>query len=491
MNPTATPLQLGSVTATPNGQTTSAQMSSAMSAGWSPTQVNTTVNAGDLGATKPFNPPPANTSTTATNALGSAVAPAIPTDDPNRSDAVAKLLGLETGPSAYNKAGDTITQEDAQGVSTKLAAKNALDTQAMTTAKHYDDQINNLKNTFVGSPEGMNDKLNELTRNKNSELANIAIQQKVANEDYTGAMDIATKKVAADSEDAQNKITAMKDYISALDASPAEKAKMTLAVNAQQAQLDLQKEKALKDYQAQIDAKDPSKQADIAYKNAQTKALNILNGQSDGTGAYVVGKNPVVDSWVTNINSGKSKLSDVPKNLKNQVSQGLASTGSATADILNTTASSLKELNDMVTNDHGFTAAVGAKGLSGGLLFGWTPPGTEAADFQAKFKQTVNDVVLPNLSILHGLGRVTDREFQALQSSVTALNTSMSEGEFKSELKKITDTINTKMGTAGTTSTDTSTTGDITKGTSGTFNGSKYTYNGTGDTSDIKNWTKQ
>jgi hypothetical protein len=39
--------------------------------------------------------------------------------------------------------------------------------------------------------------------------------------------------------------------------------------------------------------------------------------------------------------------------------------------------------------------------------------------------------------MLKGLGRVTDREFQALQSSVNAIDRSMSEDQFKSELNKI------------------------------------------------------
>ncbi len=161
------------------------------------------------------------------------------------------------------------------------------------------------------------------------------------------------------------------------------------------------------------------------------------------TSGYVAGANPAVDGWVQNIGSGAAKFSDVPAALKTAVSNGLAATHGSADDILATTKQSLAELQDMVNNDKGFTAAVGAKGISS--LFGLKGSpfaGTAAANFDAKLKQVTNDVVLPNLKILHGLGRVTDREFQALQSAVTSLGTNLSESQFKKELEDITNQIN-------------------------------------------------
>lgn len=154
-----------------------------------------------------------------------------------------------------------------------------------------------------------------------------------------------------------------------------------------------------------------------------------------------------VKSWVSDIKTGSAKLTDVPDALKNAVASGLANSGgNSTTDLLTTTKASLDSLNAMVTNNQGFTGAVGAKGISS--LFGLKGQpfaGSQAENFDAKLKQTVNDVVLPNLTILHGLGRVTDREFQALQSSITDLSPNLSEGEFKKELGTITDTINAKI----------------------------------------------
>lgn len=159
--------------------------------------------------------------------------------------------------------------------------------------------------------------------------------------------------------------------------------------------------------------------------------------------------------WVKNIQAGTAKLSDVPKNLKNAVASGLANGNpQGVNSILDTTQKALADLNNYVDTNHGFTGAVGAKGISSLFgLKGTIPftgnsqpfPGTAASDFDAKLKQVTNDVVLPNLTILHGLGRVTDREFQSLQSAITSLNPSLSEAEFKKELQSVTDTVNQKV----------------------------------------------
>lgn len=194
--------------------------------------------------------------------------------------------------------------------------------------------------------------------------------------------------------------------------------------------------------------------------NTDTGATIKNLGSSTATGGtatpYVAGADPTVDAWVSNINSGKAKLSDLTGNptLKNEVSQGLSQSGSSADDLLTTAASSLQDLNDMVTNDQGFTSAVGAKGLSSFFGLKSTPiAGTQAANFDAKLNQVKNDVILPNLSLLHGLGRVTDREFQSLTSAITSLGTNLSEDEFKKELGTITDTINQKI-SEGSSSSD-------------------------------------
>jgi hypothetical protein len=206
--------------------------------------------------------------------------------------------------------------------------------------------------------------------------------------------------------------------------------------------------------------------ADEKSKQALTQS-EIAKNKADAAQIYANMSTTDINaaaSWVANIKAGTAKLADVPKNLKNAVSDGLAKSGSSTADLLKTTQQSLQELNNMVDQNHGFTASVGAN-IPNPIGFFTDPldqvfakglPGSQSADFIAKLKQVKNDVILPNLTILHGLGRVTDREFQALTSAVTALDTNLSEGQFKTELKDITDRINSKIAE----SNDTDQTGD-------------------------------
>lgn len=173
--------------------------------------------------------------------------------------------------------------------------------------------------------------------------------------------------------------------------------------------------------------------------------------------AQTLNDDTAAQSWVKNIENGTAKISDVPKNLKDAVSIGLANSGGGNqSQLLETTQKSLQELNNMVNNESwysflpgggtGFHGAVGAKGISSFFGLKDKPAaGTAAGNFYKKLNQVKNDVILPNLNILHGLGRVTDREFQSLTSAVTSLDADLSEDAFKEELKNITDRINEKV----------------------------------------------
>lgn len=189
------------------------------------------------------------------------------------------------------------------------------------------------------------------------------------------------------------------------------------------------------------------KQANIAQSYAAIRASNAAAAKDyaaiNGTGA----SDPAtVLAWAQNIRSGTAKLSDITGSpaLKSAVSLALSQGGSSQSDILATTQGSIKELQDMVDKNKGFSGIGGAVGLTASLTGAGKIPGTPGADFNAKLNQVKNDVILPNLTLLHGLGRVTDREFQALTSAVTALSPNESPGQFKTDLKTISDQIAAK-----------------------------------------------
>lgn len=224
-------------------------------------------------------------------------------------------------------------------------------------------------------------------------------------------------------------------------------------------------------------------------KVAQLTKLNQEISAGDlASKVYTPGANPSVDAWVQNINAGTAKLSDLTGNpaLKNLVMQGLAVNTGSTSDILSTTQQSLAELQGMVDSNHGFTTAVGTNIPNPFGIFTDLPDqfffkgvaGSQSADFIAKFNQVKNDIVLPNLKLLRGLGRVTDREFQALTHAMTSLDTKNTEGEFKTELKTITDRINTLLDKSPTTS-------------STPIMGQTTVINGVTYKSDGKQWVKQ
>lgn len=196
---------------------------------------------------------------------------------------------------------------------------------------------------------------------------------------------------------------------------------------------------------AQYISSNPS--LDDQYKKAQiAKIYADIN-----TANSAVDQN-AVDGWVTNINSGKAKLTDIKDaNLRNAVSLGLSKSGGTELDSLQETKDSLTQLQNMVNNDtltnpSGFKSAVGVKGVSSLFgIFGSPVAGSAAANFDAKLQQVIGSVVLPNLDKLKGLGRVTQKEFDTLKASVTSLSPKLSESQFRTELQNVIDTIDKKL----------------------------------------------
>lgn len=186
--------------------------------------------------------------------------------------------------------------------------------------------------------------------------------------------------------------------------------------------------------------------------DTQLKKAQIAKIYSDIQKQNTIVDQNAVDGWVKNINSGKAKLTDIKDaNLRTAVSTALSKSIGSISDTLQQTKDSLVELqnmvkNDSITNPTGFRSAVGVKGISSFFGLKGTPiAGSGAANFDNKLKQILSEVVLPNLDKLRGLGRVTQKEFDTLQASVTSLNTNLSETEFKKELNTLVETIDKKL----------------------------------------------
>lgn len=80
-------------------------------------------------------------------------------------------------------------------------------------------------------------------------------------------------------------------------------------------------------------------------------------------------------------------------------------------------------------NSKGLGASVGVKGVTNYI------PGTEAANFQAQFKNLESLLTLENLGVLKGA--ISDKDMEVLKSAATSLNMNMSEKEFRKTIDEM------------------------------------------------------
>lgn len=92
---------------------------------------------------------------------------------------------------------------------------------------------------------------------------------------------------------------------------------------------------------------------------------------------------------------------------------------------------------DRLMKHPGLSSAVGAKGLTGGLLGGWVVPGTDAADFNAELDAMKAQVFLPMVQSMKGMGALSNAEGEKLTAAIGALSTKQSEKQFKASLGRI------------------------------------------------------
>jgi len=85
----------------------------------------------------------------------------------------------------------------------------------------------------------------------------------------------------------------------------------------------------------------------------------------------------------------------------------------------------------------GLSAAVGVKGVTGGLLGGWVMPGTDAADFVTNLDTMKSQVFLPMVQSMKGMGALSNAEGAKLTAAIGNLDSRQSETQFKKSLNGI------------------------------------------------------
>lgn len=91
----------------------------------------------------------------------------------------------------------------------------------------------------------------------------------------------------------------------------------------------------------------------------------------------------------------------------------------------------------------GKSGAVGARGLAAiPEYFGGKPlPGTDEADFAREAQTLVSQISLPNLSMMKGMGALSDAEGKRIEAASTSLSRDMSEPQWDAELDNVIATL--------------------------------------------------
>lgn len=134
-------------------------------------------------------------------------------------------------------------------------------------------------------------------------------------------------------------------------------------------------------------------------------------------------------SWATNIQNGTASLSDVPANMKNQVSTLLASQPKQMGG----------QATELVGNINALLASPDIKYATGitGAMPSWMTYGSSAFTIKKQADQIKNMISLKNRQQLKGQGQVSDFEGRMLASAATTLSSGLTPEAFSTELKKV------------------------------------------------------
>jgi hypothetical protein len=217
----------------------------------------------------------ATANTAETNfSLGSAEDAAAVKVDPKKGvmDRISEIIGLQ------RKQGEkTLQYQKEEDVFDKKSQVRKLENDIIAKTRAYDKQIEKLRLNSEGKFGGaVEQDIANLERQKNSELADMAIQYKVAAGDYNQAFEIAQAKVDAEFEPLKNEIASLTQLYNLYqnDLTESEKMQVQAQIQEKQAQLNFGREKELLKYKDEIEQANPMFAAELALKNAQIGKIN-------------------------------------------------------------------------------------------------------------------------------------------------------------------------------------------------------------------------
>lgn len=173
-----------------------------------------------------------------------------------------------------------------EGVSEKQKLAQDLTKQYEQKQQAYTKKIEQIRENKAGLFGGaVEQEVANVERQMNSELADIAIQQKAAVGDYTGAMEIADKKIAAQFEPIDNQIKGLQLVYSFLqdDLTESEKLQAQAAIQEKQALMEFAMQKEMALYNSYLKFSSGIDNGTVGDPNQYTNDLDALIGATLAT----------------------------------------------------------------------------------------------------------------------------------------------------------------------------------------------------------------
>jgi len=203
-----------------------------------------------------------------------------------RGTVLDRILGL--GNELGTKGDFALEVNKENDIAGKAQKVTDLTNQYKAKERAYDLEIRKIQNS---NPQGTGAEvaaaqIADIQRNKNQELADIAIQQSAALGNYDTAREIAQQTVDAKYEGVEAQIQLLKDYyqLSANDLTESEKVQVQANIQEKQAAVEYERQKDLYAYKQEIDQQDPKYQAELAniYSQISARAAESV-GNPNGT----------------------------------------------------------------------------------------------------------------------------------------------------------------------------------------------------------------
>jgi hypothetical protein len=184
------------------------------------TTATTALTAKTTAAADPANNPIVDTTASAT---------ATPSATKSITDRLKELIGVQGTEGAV-----TAKLQEEQQLAAKMEARNKINNQIVSTKRAYEEQIKSIRKNFQGTVSGMEAAVNNVTRQGNEDLANLAIIQAGANGDLQTANDIIQTKLDAEFEPIKNEIASYEKLYNLVQNDLSESEKLTVQSNLDQ-----------------------------------------------------------------------------------------------------------------------------------------------------------------------------------------------------------------------------------------------------------------